>query len=77
MKNEFDSLDEDANIYKLLGPVLLKQDKMEADRTVSGRLEFIEKEMYYSLPFPTNPIQSSNLYFVCDKRIYAARRLNR
>lgn len=42
---EFDTLDDDANIYKQLGPVLLKQDKTEASMAVSSRLEFIEKEM--------------------------------
>lgn len=46
MQSEFASLDDDANIYKLIGPVLLKQDRTEAIRTVDGRLEFIEKEMY-------------------------------
>jgi prefoldin beta subunit len=42
---EFASLKDDANIYKLVGPVLLKQDKTEAVLAVDGRLEFIEKEM--------------------------------
>ncbi|KAL5000207.1 Prefoldin [Aspergillus recurvatus] len=42
---EFDSLDDDANIFKLIGPVLLKQDKTEALMAVNGRLEFIEKEI--------------------------------
>lgn len=42
---EFSSLAEDANIYKLVGPVLLKQDTAEAKSTVDGRLEFIDKEM--------------------------------
>jgi len=41
-------LSEDAKIYKLVGPVLLKQDTTEAKSTVDGRLEFIEKEMYVS-----------------------------
>ncbi len=36
---------EGENIYKLVGPVLLKQDKVEAESTVNGRLEFIAKEM--------------------------------
>ena len=36
---------DDANIYKLVGPVLLKQDKTEAVLAVDGRLEFIENEM--------------------------------
>ena len=33
------------NIYRLVGPVLLKQDKPEAESTVKGRLEFIGNEM--------------------------------
>lgn len=43
---EFAKLDDDANIYKLVGPVLLKQDTTEARSTVDGRLDYIEKEMY-------------------------------
>ncbi|KAL4985020.1 Prefoldin [Aspergillus falconensis] len=42
---EFNSLDDDASIFKLIGPVLLKQDKTEALMAVNGRLEFIEKEI--------------------------------
>lgn len=45
VQREFASLDESANIYKLVGPVLLKQDKTEAVLAVDGRLEFIENEM--------------------------------
>ncbi|KAL4879661.1 putative prefoldin subunit 6 [Aspergillus karnatakaensis] len=45
VQTEFNSLDDDANIYKLIGPVLLKQDKSEALMAVNGRLEFIEKEI--------------------------------
>lgn len=45
LPQEFKSLAEDANIYKLVGPVLLKQDTTEAKSTVDGRLEYIEKEM--------------------------------
>jgi prefoldin beta subunit len=33
-------------IYKLIGPVLLKQDSSEAESTVNGRIDFIGKEMY-------------------------------
>ncbi len=43
---EFEGLEDDANIYKMVGPVLLKQDKTEAVMAVNGRLEFIENEMY-------------------------------
>ncbi len=42
---EFALLPTDANIYKLVGPVLLKQDGPEAVSTVKRRLEFIQGEM--------------------------------
>lgn len=45
MQKEFAGLKDDANVYKLVGPVLLKQDKTEAVLAVDGRLEFIDKEM--------------------------------
>ncbi|KAM3070039.1 Prefoldin subunit 6 [Clarireedia jacksonii] len=45
VQKEFSALDADSNIYKLVGPVLLKQDKTEAIMAVDGRLEFIEKEI--------------------------------
>lgn len=46
MQGEFKKLKDGEEIYKLVGPVLLKQDKVEAEGTVNGRLEFIGKEMY-------------------------------
>jgi prefoldin beta subunit len=45
VQKEFKSLSSDSNIYKLVGPVLLKQDNDDAKRTVDGRLEYIEKEI--------------------------------
>jgi len=42
---EFSLLKDDANIYKLVGPVLLKQDKTEAVLAVDSRLQYIEKEI--------------------------------
>ncbi|KAK5685856.1 Prefoldin subunit 6 [Elasticomyces elasticus] len=42
---EFATLSDDANIYKLVGPVLLKQDTTEAKGTVDGRLSYIEQEI--------------------------------
>ncbi|USW59482.1 Putative prefoldin beta [Septoria linicola] len=45
VQNEFANLDDDAAIYKLVGPVLLKQDTAEAKSTVEGRLEFIGGEI--------------------------------
>jgi len=45
VQKEFASLSDDAGIYKLVGPVLLKQDKTEAVNAVDGRLDFINKEI--------------------------------
>ena len=45
LSQEFAGLDDEAKIYKLVGPVLLKQDTAEAKSTVDSRLEYIEKEM--------------------------------
>lgn len=45
VQKEFKSLTDDTNIYRLVGPVLLKQDKTEASSTVDGRLDFIGKEI--------------------------------
>ncbi|RMZ04663.1 hypothetical protein D0862_05214, partial [Hortaea werneckii] len=45
VQKEFQTLNEEANIYKLVGPVLLKQDSTEAKSTVEGRLEYIDKEI--------------------------------
>ncbi|KAK4556501.1 Prefoldin subunit 6 [Recurvomyces mirabilis] len=42
---EFAGLDDDAKIYKLVGPVLLRQETTEAKSTVDGRLEYIGKEI--------------------------------
>lgn len=55
MHSEFASLDEESNIYKIVGPVLLKQEKNEAMMAVNGRLEFIEKEMYALLSWSWVP----------------------
>ncbi|EOA89942.1 uncharacterized protein SETTUDRAFT_26264 [Exserohilum turcica Et28A] len=46
VKKEFDIVDDAANIYKQIGPVLLKQDKTEAVMAVNGRLDKdIEKQI--------------------------------
>ncbi|KAK4195300.1 Prefoldin [Triangularia verruculosa] len=45
VQNEFEKLKDGETIYKLIGPVLLKQDRTDAESTVKGRLEFIEKEI--------------------------------
>ncbi|RYP08303.1 hypothetical protein DL765_008845 [Monosporascus sp. GIB2] len=45
VQKEFKRMKDGENIYKLVGPVLLKQEKVEAEGTVNGRLEFIGKEI--------------------------------
>ncbi|RVX75423.1 hypothetical protein B0A52_00776 [Exophiala mesophila] len=45
VQKEFASLADDATIYKLIGPVLLKQERGEASTAVDGRLDFITKEI--------------------------------
>lgn len=42
---EFKMLSEDANVYKLVGPILAKQDLDECKNNVSKRIEFIDKEI--------------------------------
>ena len=42
---EFNTLEEGASIYKLVGPILAKQDLHEAKSNVQKRIEFIAKEI--------------------------------
>lgn len=45
VKKEFDLLDDEARIFKLNGPVLVKQDVSEAKVNVMNRLKFFQAEM--------------------------------
>ncbi|KAF9216703.1 hypothetical protein CPC16_011660 [Podila verticillata] len=45
VQEEFALLQGDANIYKLIGPVLVKQDKTEAVVNVDKRIDFIQAEI--------------------------------
>ncbi|CEJ94851.1 Putative Prefoldin subunit 6 [[Torrubiella] hemipterigena] len=45
VQKEFERIGDDETIYKMVGPVLLKQDKFEAENTVKGRLDFIANEI--------------------------------
>ncbi|KAI6245872.1 Prefoldin subunit [Erysiphe necator] len=45
IQREFANLANDANIYKMVGPVLLKQEKSEAVVAVDARVEFINNEI--------------------------------
>ncbi|KAK2996653.1 hypothetical protein RJ639_036757 [Escallonia herrerae] len=45
-QGELDLLNEDANVYKLIGPVLVKQDLAEANANVRKRIDYISAELY-------------------------------
>ncbi|XP_078686277.1 prefoldin subunit 6-like [Branchiostoma floridae x Branchiostoma belcheri] len=45
VKEELELLETDANVYKLTGPVLVKQDLEEAKANVGKRIEYIEGEI--------------------------------
>jgi len=42
---ELEVVEEDGNVYKLVGPMLIKQDLVEAKANVGKRLEYISSEM--------------------------------
>jgi len=42
---ELDILEEDASVYKLIGPVLVKQELMEVKNNVTKRVEFIKNDI--------------------------------
>lgn len=46
VQKEFASLTPNNQIYKLIGPVLIKQDQVEAKTNVEKRIDFIQGEMY-------------------------------
>lgn len=45
MLQEFAKLEPSNAVYKLIGPVLVKQDQAEAKTNVNTRLDFIKGEM--------------------------------
>jgi prefoldin beta subunit len=45
MDQELELLEEDANVFKLIGPVLVKQDLAEAKANVNKRIEYILAEL--------------------------------
>ncbi|PPQ63008.1 hypothetical protein CVT24_006114 [Panaeolus cyanescens] len=51
VKKEFAQLKPENAVFKLIGPVLVKQDQAEAKTNVETRLDFIRSEM--SMSFPT------------------------
>uniref|UniRef100_A0A915A7W3 Probable prefoldin subunit 6 n=1 Tax=Parascaris univalens TaxID=6257 RepID=A0A915A7W3_PARUN len=45
VKTELDLLEDDATVYKLIGPVLVKQDLTEARQNVEKRIDYINTEI--------------------------------
>ena len=45
VKSEFNFVEESDTVYKLIGPILVKQEISEAKLNIDKRLEFINKEM--------------------------------
>ncbi|XP_045496638.1 prefoldin subunit 6 [Colias croceus] len=45
VKEELSLLKNDSEVYKLIGPVLVKQDLEEARQNVAKRMEYISKEI--------------------------------
>ena len=45
VKEELDILKVSSNVYKLIGPVLVKQDLEEAKLTVQKRIDYIQEEL--------------------------------
>ena len=43
--SEINFMDADAHVYKLVGPILAKQEVVEAKGNVEKRIEFITKEI--------------------------------
>ena len=41
VKKEFESLSSDSNVYKAVGPILVKQDVDEAKTNVEKRIEYL------------------------------------
>jgi prefoldin beta subunit len=46
VSQELELLDDGANVYKLIGPVLVKQDLAEAKANVKKRIEYISAELW-------------------------------
>ncbi|VDO40626.1 unnamed protein product [Onchocerca flexuosa] len=44
-RHELDLLEDDATVYKLIGPVLVKQNLIEAKQNVEKRIDYITTEM--------------------------------
>lgn len=46
-KEEVDLLEDDATIYKLIGPLMVPQDLKEVKETIKGRLKYLTDKIDY------------------------------
>lgn len=46
-REEVDLLEDNAVIYKLIGPLMVPQDLKEVKETIKGRLEYLEGKINY------------------------------
>lgn len=46
-KEEVDLLEDNATIYKLIGPLMVPQDLKEVKETISGRLKYLNEKIDY------------------------------
>lgn len=46
-KEEVDLLEDDAVIYKLIGPLMVPQELKEVKETIAGRLKFLNDKIEY------------------------------
>lgn len=51
VRDELNILEPTANVFKLVGPVLVKQDLDEAKQNVNKRVDYITGEMYNHIIF--------------------------
>ena len=56
VKQELDLLKSGNEVFKLIGPVLIKQDQEEAKQNVEKRIEYITAELYVNLKIIFNLI---------------------
>lgn len=46
-KEEVDLLEDDATIYKLIGPLMVPQDPKEVKETIKSRLKYLNEKLEY------------------------------
>jgi hypothetical protein len=64
---EFATLTPNNVVYKLVGPVLIKQDQAEAKNNIDKRLEFIRREMSVWFRLPPRRWSSSFHHLIANE----------